>query len=53
MKCLETDLIKKSSFRCRTENRSARRKPTEASMDWKANAHTALGLGIEPGPIGA
>ena len=30
-----------------------RRKPAEASMDWKPNAHTAPGLGIEPGPIGA
>ena len=53
MKCLETDLFKKSSFRCRRENRRTRRKPAEASMDWKPNAHTAPGLGIEPGPIGA
>ena len=35
MKCLETDLFKKSSFRCRRENRRTRRKPAEASMDWK------------------
>ena len=32
-------------------NRSTQRKPAEASMDWKPNAHTAPGLGIEPGPI--
>ena len=53
MKCLETDLFKKSSFRCRRETRRTRRKPAEASMDWKPNAYTAPGLGIEPGPIGA
>ena len=53
MKCLETDLFKKSSFRCRRENRRTQRKPTEASTDWKPNAHTAPGLGIKPGPIGA
>ena len=53
MKCLETDLFKKSSLRCRRENRRTRRKPAEASMDWKPNAHMAPGLGIELGPIGA
>ena len=45
--------FKKSSFRCRRENRSTRRKPAEASMDWKPNAHAAPGLGFEPGSIGA
>ena len=27
------------------ENRSTRRKPAEASMDWKPNTHMAPGLG--------
>ena len=45
--------LRKSSYRCRRENRSTRRKPAEASMDWKPNAHMAPGLGIEPEPIGA
>ena len=53
MQFLEADLFKKSSFTCRRENRSARRKPAVASMDRKPNAHMAPGLGIEPGPIGA
>ena len=34
------------------ENRSAGRKPAEASLDWKPNGHTALGPGIEPGLSG-
>ena len=34
------------------ENRSTRRKPTEASLDWKPYGHTALGPGIEPGLSG-
>ena len=51
MKCLETDLFKKSSFRCRKEKPQYPEKT--ASMDWKPNAQTAPGLWIEPGPIGA
>ena len=47
MKCLETDLFTKSSFRCTRENWRTRRKPAEASMDWKPNAHMAPGLGIK------
>ena len=32
-------------------NRSTRRKPARASMDWKPNAHKALELpGLKPGP---
>ena len=35
------------------ENRSTqRKKPAEASLDWKPNGHTALGPGIEPGLSG-
>ena len=29
------------------------KKPAEANMDWKPNAHMVPGLGIEPGPISA
>ena len=39
MKHSETDLSKKPSFRCRRENRRTRRKPMEARLDWKPNAH--------------
>ena len=50
IKHLEQNYFKKSSFRCRRENQRTRRKPAEASMDWKPNAHMAPGLAIEPGP---
>ena len=52
MKHTETDLFKKPSFRCRRENRRARGKPTEASLDWKPNPHKNPGLiGAERGKI--
>ncbi len=35
------------------ENRKPGEKSAEASMDWKPNARTAPGLGIEPGLSGA
>ncbi len=35
------------------ENRGTRKKPAESSMDWKPNARTAPGPGIEPGLSGA
>ena len=48
-----TYLWKKPSFRCRRENRRTRRKPTEASLDWKPNAHKCRNPGTNPGLIGA
>ena len=49
MKCLETDLFKKSSFRCRRENRRTRRKPESITgnklfnlRDYVASGNTRL-----------
>ena len=39
MKHPEIDLSKKPSFKCRRKNQRTHRKPTEASLDWKPNAH--------------
>ena len=53
MKRAETDLCKKPRFRCRRENRRTRGKPTEASLDWKPNAHKCRDRESNPGLIGA
>ncbi len=47
------DLFKKPSFRCRRKTGDPGEKPVEASLDWKPNARTAPGPGIEPGVSGA
>ena len=53
MKQLEIDLSKKSSFRCRRKNWRTRRKPKEASLDWKPNVHKCPDRESNPGLIGA
>ncbi len=38
-----SDLFKRPSFTCRRKSGELGEKPAETSMDWKPNAHTALG----------
>ena len=52
MKHSETDLCKKPNFRCQRENRKTRGKPTEASLDWKPNAHKCRDQESNPELIG-
>ena len=53
MKQLEVDLSKKPNFKCRRENWRTRRKPMEASLDWKPNAHKCQDRESNLGLIGA